>query len=463
MNANFIHAAPIGPRAGVRRTPGIEEHYVVGLALALAGYAILGKGFAYLGVPPLYMGEIMLLLGLVTALRSGCLPAAMASVPSLLLLAFIALVVAACVRDFGRYGMETLRDSVIAVYGAYAFIVAALVVARPGRIETIISYFRRFTTWFILVAPVLLVLSFMLSQRLPALVTGSPFFFVRPGEAAVHLTGAVAFSLLGFRRENFTTSLMMVLAAGMVMAQSRGGMMSFVIPTILAASFAKDRRLILRLGVLAVAVGAVGAVATANLRGFQGRSLDVSQAVANVTSIFGSSDTGNLDGTKAFRLRWWGSIVNYTFRGDYFWTGKGFGINLAEADGFVVGLDNPRGGPPLRSPHNGHLTVLARAGIPGIALWVGLLVSWFAMMARNAWTAFRRGEPSWARFCIFIICYVLSIIIDASFDVALEGPMIGVWFWSMIGLGLGTSLVYWSRYSRHSILRMAAGEIRAVH
>lgn len=445
-------AAPAFSRRRVRT--GIDL-YVLLLALTLASYAILGKGFAYLGVPPLYMGEIMFLLGLAAALRSGCLPAAVATIPGLLLLALLGLVGAACARDFGRYGMETLRDSVIVVYGVYAFITAALLLEKPGRIELVIGYFRRFTTWFLFAAPVLLVLSFFLSSKLPALVTGSPFFFVRPGEAAVHLAGAVAFSLLGFRRETPATSLMMVTAAGMVIAQSRGGMMALVVPTMLASLFAKDRKQILRLLMLLVVVGSAGALAAANFRGFQGRSIDLGQVVANVTSIFGYSDTGNLDGTKAFRLRWWSEIVNYTFHGDQFWTGKGFGINLAQSDGFVVGTENVGAG-PLRSPHNGHMTILARAGVPGLALWAALLVAWFAMLGRNALGAFRAGEQAWGRFFIFIGCYALSVIIDASFDVALEGPMIGIWFWVVIGLGMGTSMVYRARYPGRSVLRAVA-------
>jgi hypothetical protein len=33
-------------------------------------------------------------------------------------------------------------------------------------------------------------------------------------------------------------------------------------------------------------------------------------------------------------------------------------------------------------------------------------------------------------------------LINASFDVALEGPMLGIWFWCIIGLGIGSSMLY---------------------
>ena len=76
----------------------------------------------------------------------------------------------------------------------------------------------------------------------------------------------------------------------------------------------------------------------------------------------GQSNTSNLEGTRAWRLQWWQDIIDYTVHGRYFWTGKGFGINLADDDdyqGTVNGLPN-------RSPHNIQMTVLARAGVPGL-------------------------------------------------------------------------------------------------
>jgi hypothetical protein len=121
------------------------------------------------------------------------------------------------------------------------------------------------------------------------------------------------------------------------------------------------------------------------------------------------------------------------------------------------GYDNwARGDAPLRSPHSAHMTILARLGVPGLVLWVSTLLVWFSTMFGNAYTAWRNGEPAWGRFFIFISCYALAAIIDSSFDVALEGPMIGIWFWTLIGVGLGTSMVYWSRYSQRSALRYSS-------
>jgi len=174
-----------------------------------------------------------------------------------------------------------------------------------------------------------------------------------------------------------------------------------------------------------------------------GRSIGAEQIVENFASMVGSSDTSNLDGTKSWRLRWWKAIEDYTFHGPYFWTGKGFGMGLAEEDGFVVGKEF--GTPIVRSPHNAHYTLLARMGVPGFVLWVALNVAWSFMMLRHWAMARHRGDVQWAKIFIWIGCYEFAALINATFDVALEGPMQGIWFWALFGFGIATTMVY--RYS----------------
>src|SRR5262249_20398591 len=81
------------------------------------------------------------------------------------------------------------------------------------------------------------------------------------------------------------------------------------------------------------------------------RPVSAHQIVANAKSIIGQSEQ-ETEGTKRWRLNWWEIIINDTIYGPNFWIGRGFGINLADADGFAVTGSNPR--PPTRSPHNAH-------------------------------------------------------------------------------------------------------------
>ncbi|MEM1372377.1 MAG: hypothetical protein AAGG72_09160, partial [Pseudomonadota bacterium] len=130
----------------------------------------------------------------------------------------------------------------------------------------------------------------------------------------------------------------------------------------------------------------------------------------------------------------------YTFDGPYFWTGKGFGMSLAETDGFVVGLES--GGPVLRSPHNIHMSYLGRTGVPGLVMWGVLVVAWYLTILLTIMRAKARGDREWAYVMIWAACYVGAIIVNSTFDVAIEGPMQGIVFWVMMGLGLATAMLY---------------------
>ena len=69
------------------RPTSLGDRYLLLLLGVLLGYAFIGRGFAYLGLPPLYVGEMALLTGFIIFLRTSCLIAALATLPSLLLAA----------------------------------------------------------------------------------------------------------------------------------------------------------------------------------------------------------------------------------------------------------------------------------------------------------------------------------------------------------------------------------------
>jgi O-antigen ligase len=149
-------------------------------------------------------------------------------------------------------------------------------------------------------------------------------------------------------------------------------------------------------------------------------------------SIFSETGLDFYDGSRFWRLEWWREILDYTVFGDYFWTGKGYGVNLADDDGFQVLTEGL-----LRSPHNSHLTFLARSGVPGFAAWL-LLQGTFSV---GLWTEYRRarrlGRDNWAVLNLWILCYWLAFMINGAFDVFLEGPQGGIWFWCVFGFGMG--------------------------
>jgi len=161
----------------------------------------------------------------------------------------------------------------------------------------------------------------------------------------------------------------------------------------------------------------------------------------SLRSVIGDSERSELEGTKDWRLSWWSKIWEYTVNGPYFWQGKGYGINLADSDGFQVGTREE----PLRSPHNSHLTVLARSGVPGFLLWLLLQLVWAASVAQSYVRARSLGWSSWAGVFAWVLAFWLAFVIEAAFDVSLESPMSGIPFWSVFGLGWGAHVLFQRR------------------
>jgi hypothetical protein len=367
----------------------------------------------------------------------------LATVPSLLLATLFALVLTEAAAFVPTYGIDAIRDSVILLYSLFAFIVIALILEKPGRLDWILRAYGRFAWLYGIVGGLVFYLTASLAENfyadglyLPG--TNIVLPYVRAGEVASHLSGAAVFMLLGFRRAPLPWVLLLLISIVMV-TPGRGAMLSCAIPigiaVVLAGQMRRVMPVLLLSGVLLAGTYAIGLEIPVPVE----RHIGPAQILDNFGSIFGTSDAENLDATKMWRLRWWQAIRHYTFDGPYFWTGKGYGISLAEADGFA---ENVPGQPILRSPHNAHMTMLARSGVPGLVLWILAEVAWFTGLMYAQIVARTRGDTQWANLFLWISCYGLAIIIDASFDVALEGPMLGIWFWSLFGLGIASTMVY---------------------
>ena len=97
--------------------------------------------------------------------------------------------------------------------------------------------------------------------------------------------------------------------------------------------------------------------------------------------------------------------------------------------------------------------MLARAGVPGLVLWLLTLACWGTVVLTNMVRARLRGDHAWASFFLLTFCYACGFLIDASVDVTLEGPMAGIWFWCVFGVGSGASMIYRSELVRSGALK----------
>jgi hypothetical protein len=163
------------------------------------------------------------------------------------------------------------------------------------------------------------------------------------------------------------------------------------------------------------------------------RSVSVQQIVDNFQSIFVKTENKYLSETPRWRLEWWRRIEAETFGGDYFWLGKGNGISLAESNDYDDGTGN-------RSPHNVHLTVLARSGVPGLVLWIMALGAVSLSLVKGYFRAQAMGHDVLAKLNIWVLAYFMAFLVDASFDVYLEGPQGGIWFWCLVGFAVALNI-----------------------
>jgi hypothetical protein len=421
-------------------TSAFGDYYFMALGVLLAGYAIGNRPFAYISIiPPLYIGDIVLVFGIIAFLKSRCAVAALATLPSVLLAVLIGWAIfVGALPHLREYGIDTLRDSVIVTYSVFSFIIVALLLEKPERLALVIPFLRIVTSAVIIVAPLVILL---------IIVTGEGGYllkWIKYGPFATHLLGAALLMLLGFRRAGIGWLIMLFFGITLLSIRSRGCMLDFVVPLSVAVIVTGRWR---SATVVVVTVASLLALAYMLDLSYQtgdelsGREISTRQLVSNFTSIFGFDPHrhGQLADTRSFRLDWWKVIYDYTVNGAYFWTGKGFGINIAVVDGFVVGDPNM---PLLRSPHNAHLVMLARTGVPGLALWLLTLASWGAMLFVNMFRAQLAGDHVWANFFLLIACYALSAVIEGTFDPSLEAPMQGIWFWSLFGVGIGAVMIY---------------------
>lgn len=428
-----------------------SQVFLGGLALLLGGYALFGRGFAHWGTPPVFVGEVILVLGLVLLVPNGTIARAWRS-PILWAWGLFALWGALrSVVFFDRYGVDVLRDSVLWGYGIFAVLVAGALVHTQSAVK-VPAIYRRLLPWLLVIPPIVFALTRILSviPYLPG--SDVPLVEQKAGDVCVHLAGVGIFLLLGLDRPSPRAKspgtdparhVLWILWMGVFLMAgiaNRGGMLAVVVAMTLALLFARSFTSLLTLyrPVLAGVV-VLSVVVIADIRIDMGRrSLSTEQLLANVESIVGTGKNKSLSGTREWRLSWWRDIVEYTVFGPYFWTGRGYGVNLETTDGYITSLT----GEGNRSPHNGHMTVLARSGVPGFVLWLGFLAVFSATLLRAYYRLQRAGRDYEAASLIWIWAYWVAFLVNGTFDTYLEGPQGGIWFWSLTGIGAALVMQY---------------------
>jgi hypothetical protein len=420
-----------------------------------------GRLFAYLAIPgtPVYVGELVLGIGIVEGLvaSSAVLAVIRASAAMKVLLAFMVLCTVRMLPALASSPLDALRDSALWYYALFAFLAAAAATTNEELMPRLVVMYRRVIPYFLLWAPVSVALSQMQALRSVELpIVNEGFEGIKPGDTAVHAAMVIAFLWLQLdrvaadpaerRNETRRGTLLAIGFASLLVAatQGRSGFLGAVLALAVAfwvLSNAERRLIVLStvVGMGLVAAVAIGLDLKVSLGGSESsRNISVQQVAANAISIVqpgksDASDSGALGSNVTWRQDYWSGILADARSPEFLLTGQGFGFALAYKYG-LADPDDPDA--VLRSAHNSHLTVLARVGYPGLALWLSFFAVWtLTMLGFMA----RRRSRSWAspvRVVAWLTGGALGFVLHSFFDPAMDGPMVGIWVWSLVGLAV---------------------------
>ena len=399
----------------------VKNLYLRVYLLVMTLYVFLNKGVAYT-----YLVEALWLSGILLLFMDRKKAEFIWNKTTKLILFFIAISGIYILRGFAKYDIiDLIRDSFIFQYGWFVFILFLFKDKLEQIWETLFFIYK----WF----PFVALLNFILQYFVPFFETVTPFggipiLLYKNGDMGVQLL--ISTLLLLYTFENKTLkwrvllSLVIALDFLILASYSRSGIVAFLASMLCFIYFNKDIQLQSRVRLLLKYLPVILLIVTPiyiNIKvaeNFQGRSVGLEQIKNNFSSIVGGSTDATSEDNVVWRLVWWAKIIDYSFSSPNFFIGKGLGMNLATDDDIIT-LDDT-----LRSPHNFHLNIMARFGVLLFLIWTYFLIQIIKPILKKQLVG--KG--------LLIGCILLSFLINASFDVFLEGPMGAFPFWTWVGL-----------------------------
>ena len=399
----------------------LNRVYIKLYFLVLLLYVFFNKGVAYS-----YMAEILLVAGIFILLINRKhfeigLDRKQIIVSIFVLISFLYIL-------FGVFQysvLNVLRDSLAFQYAWFAFIIYFF----KNEYDYIWQKIIQIYTWVPLVLFLNFILFYFVFLYLPPInIFGNQNIIIyKNGDKSVHLLISTVLMFLYSdqfsRKWLIANTILIVINFLILLAFTRSGSVAYIFALFSFFFFSKEKilneslRRLLKYVPIIMIIG-MGLFVAIDIQGdAQGRTISLSQITDNFSSIVSTNIDGNLAENKVWRLIWWAKLVNESFTLQHFFVGKGLGMSLAGND--ILNTDDN-----LRSPHNFHLTILARFGYIVFITWIMWLVSLF----KPLFTRKLAGKN------LAITSILLAFIINGSFDVFFEGPMGAFPFWTFVGL-----------------------------
>ncbi len=408
------------------------------LGAVVAGYVIGNRGFAQVSLTPsfpLLPAETALLVAgavlLVQCAWRHELPFVRDPL-NYLLLTWMAVGALRIGFDVRQYGFMALRDFALVYYAAFFFLGQAA--AREPASE-------RFLERALLVSCAVLLPVYEIYKRVPDFfigtltLRGNPIIFFKDDLAGTFLAaGAVLVYLRWEHRSRWFAAAGSLVFAGAALATgNRASLLGLAAAAAWLAVGGRWRFAAVQAAGAAIAAAVVLAGATVLKIPWERTPVyGVYERVASVVDVSGSRiyesrDAENKGDNNLFRKVWWETVIADTLHGNPY-IGLGFGTDLA--DRFVREY-YPESGEEFstRSPHNVLLTIFARMGALGLALFLAVL----GTIGVYTWRAVHAGPAEAAPWCA-----AWTILVSACLGVVLEGPMGAVVFWILLGVANGS-------------------------
>lgn len=399
----------------------IKNLYIRLYFIVMMLYVFLNKGVAYS-----FLVEFMWASGIVLLILNRKSLEIPNTRPVKLLFFFLIVSIVYILKGAISHSLvNVIRDSFIFQYGWFVFILFLF----QEEQDFIWAQLLKIYTWFPIFGFCIFIGQFFVPVLSELKIFGNiPIVLYKYGDMGVHLL--ISSILLLMYSEKISSKKLWILVVAIVLdfliiaAYSRSGALSFIIGLICFFYFNKNvilksrTRFLLKWLPLVLLIVIPFYVSLEVSENFQGRSIGFEQIKDNFGTIIGSGINANSEKNITWRLLWWAKIINYSFTPSGLFVGKGLGMSLADADG-ISSLDDE-----LRSPHNFHLNIMARFGVILFFVWM----YWIYIILKPIF------KKQLGTLSLAISCIIMAFLINASFDVFLEGPMGAFPFWTWVGL-----------------------------
>lgn len=399
----------------------IKNIYLRFFFIVMALYAYLNKGVAYS-----FLVEALWLFGIILLFLNRKKYTFYWDKRIKLLVLFLVISIIYIIKGALTYPiMDVIRDSFIFQYGWFVFILFLFQEEQGFIWEKLFTIYK----WF----PIFALINFFLLYFIPFFETFTvfgkiPIVLYKYGDMGVHLLISSILILMNYSKltPKWKVGLVSIVIFDFLTlaAYSRSGMVSYIVGLVCFIFFNKDVYVKEALSsfnkyipwALVIVIPIYLSVQVKE--NFQGRAVGFGQLKENITSLAATPEDATLEKNVLWRLLWWGNILDYSFSKQYFATGKGLGMSLALSDEIKTSDEE------LRSPHNFHLNIMARFGVILFFVWM----YWIYLMLKPIF------KKQLGTLSLAISCIIMAFLINASFDVFLEGPMGAFPFWTWVGL-----------------------------